>query len=576
MPRRRVIQRSSGEQSFMADLQFRTGVGARHPLGSWAGTRPLGVWITPNRVIVAVALLALALRLYYLSRPGYLFGVTEYDDGSYLGSAIRLVNGQLPYRDFVFVQPPGITLLMVPVALVAKVTGTAWGLALGRILTVLAGTVGVAATGLLVRHRGTLAVLLACGISAVHPESVASAHTVLVEPWLVLFCLIGALAAFDGNRLADGRRMVWAGVVFGFAGVVESWAIVPVVVVLVLSAARPRRAAAFALAVAAGFLVPTLPFAALAPRGFYQSVVVAQIGSRLNATRIYSLYRVRLMTGLSDILHPANFVVIGAAVVIIGLAAAGAAAPWWLTRQPPSALDCFAAATGGLMAVIFLWPPQFHYHFVGFLVPFLALSVALAVSRLLTVLRPWAFRPGLRPGLGVIPRPRLGAAPRPGHWVAIEAVLRPAVAGLAVVGIAVAAVIQVSYERTQQASVSPSEYAAVRRVIPPGACVLADEVSYLVVADRFLSNVPGCPVIDDGTGVNYALSHGLSTATGAGRVPSVAALWRSAFVHSQFVWLSYHASKRIPWTPSIASYFHAHFTRVPGLGPGITLYQRKR
>jgi hypothetical protein len=560
----------------MADLQFRPGIDARRALGSWTGARAWGGWTTPNVVIVAVTALALALRLYYLSRPGYLFGVTEYDDGSYLGSAIRLVHGQLPYRDFVFVQPPGITLLMVPVALAAKITGTAWGLALGRILTVLAGTAGVAAAGLLVRHRGTIAVLLACGICAVHPESVASAHTVLVEPWLVLFCLIGALAAFEGDRLADGRRIVWAGVAFGFAGVIESWAIVPVVVVLALSAARPRRAAAFALAVAAGFLVPTLPFAALAPRGFYSSVVVAQIGSRLNATRIYSLYRIRLMIGLSDILHPPNFVVIGTTVLVIGLVAAGVGAGWRLTRRRPVALDCFAAAAGGLMAVIFLWPPQFHYHFVGFLVPFLALSVALAVSRLLGAARPLAIRPGLRPGLGSIPRPRLGTAPRPGHWVAIETAARRAVAAGAVVGIAVAAVIQVSYERTQQASVSPSEYAAVRRVIPPGACVLADEVSYLVVADRFLSDVPGCPVIDDGTGVNYALSGGLSTATGAGRVPSVAALWRSAFVHSQFVWLSYHASKRIPWTPSIAGYFHAHFTLVHGLGAGITLYQRRR
>ena len=56
-------------------------------------------------------------------------------------------------------QPPGITLLMVPAALLAKVTGTAWGLAIGRILTMLAGTASIALTGLLVRHRGRLAVL---------------------------------------------------------------------------------------------------------------------------------------------------------------------------------------------------------------------------------------------------------------------------------------------------------------------------------------------------------------------------------------------------------------------------------
>src|SRR6266446_2318187 len=88
--------------------------------------------LTPvNLVITAVTVLGLGLRLFYLTRPGYLLGVTEYDDGSYFGSAVRLVHGVLPYRDFVFVQPPGITILMVPTALAAKVVGTAWGLALG-------------------------------------------------------------------------------------------------------------------------------------------------------------------------------------------------------------------------------------------------------------------------------------------------------------------------------------------------------------------------------------------------------------------------------------------------------------
>jgi hypothetical protein len=57
-------------------------------------------------------------------------------------------------------------------------------------------------------------------------------------------------------------------------------------------------------------------------------------------------------------------------------------------------------------------------------------------------------------------------------------------------------------------------------------------------------------------------------------VPAVAALWQSAFERSQFIWLSFHASKRIPWTPSILRYFHAHFGRVHGLGPGIYLYKR--
>ena len=150
-------------------------------------------WLTPvNIVIIVTTLVALGLRLYYqYTRPGWLVGVTEYDDGPYFGSAVRLVHGSMPYRDFIMVQPPGITLLMSPVGLLTYWTGTAWGLAIGRMLTVLAGTAAVALAGLLVRHRGVLAVLITCGVMAVYSDAVAAAHTVLVEPWLVLFCVIG-------------------------------------------------------------------------------------------------------------------------------------------------------------------------------------------------------------------------------------------------------------------------------------------------------------------------------------------------------------------------------------------------
>ena len=99
------------------------------------GRRP--AWLTPvNLTIIIITLVALVLRVYYqYTRPGFLLGVTEYDDGPYFGSAVRLVHGSMPYRDFVLVQPPGITLLMSPVGLLTYWTGTAWGLAIGRILT---------------------------------------------------------------------------------------------------------------------------------------------------------------------------------------------------------------------------------------------------------------------------------------------------------------------------------------------------------------------------------------------------------------------------------------------------------
>jgi hypothetical protein len=530
--------------------------------------------LTPvNVVIAAMTLLALGLRLFYLTRPGYLLGVTEYDDGSYFGSAVRLVHGMLPYRDFVFVQPPGITLLMTPVALLARVTGTDWGLAVARIATMLVGAAGVALAGLLVRHRGVLAALIACGVVAIYPDSVASAHTLLVEPWLVLFCLAGAVAVFDGDRITgSSRRLIWGGVAFGFAGVIEAWAIIPVLVIVLLGLRWPRRMAFYAGGVAAGFLIPVLPFAALAPRMFYKSVIVAQVGGRVNAARMPLWYRLREMSGFANdpgVRHLYILAVIAGTIAFVIVACVLASL---LTRRLPPALEWFAYLTTAAVVGIFLWPAQFHYHFSGFLAPFIGLSIALPAARLVAAVQSRAAGAGAEAGAEAEGAPAGHArADGPGagqllSWCAVA---------LAVALIAAGTWSQATFESKLYPSAPVAMMAAGERIIPPGACVLADNSAYTLVANRFLSNVPGCPVIDDGTGANYALSNGRSALTGAGQVPAVAALWHSAFAHAQYVWLTSLSRLRIPWTPALTAYFHANFVRVPNHTHHLRLYVRK-
>ncbi len=524
--------------------------------------------LTPvNLVIAAVTVLALGLRLFYLTRPGYLVGVTEYDDGSYFGSAIRLVHGVLPYRDFVFVQPPGITLLMAPVALLSRVIGTDAGLAVARVLTMLAGAAGVALAGLLVRHRGALAALLACGVVAVYPDSVSSAHTLLVEPWLVLFCLAGAVAVFDGDQItSSGRRLIWGGAAFGFAGVIEAWAIVPVLVIAVLGVRLPRRTAIYLGGVAAGFAVPVLPFAALAPRNFYDSVITAQVGDRVNAARMPLWYRLRQMSGFANEPHVRHLFVAGVLALIVMFVIVACAAALLLTRRLPPPIEWFAYASAAAVVGIFLWPAQFHYHFSGFLAPFLGLSVALPAARLLSAI----------PGRGGLVQPEGSPADRiPVGRRRADQVLLWSVAGLAAAGVAAGAWNQAAFERKLQPDAPVAMMAAGQRIIPPGACVLADNVAYTVTSNRFVSSVPGCPTVDDGTGANYALSKGRGTTTGAGRVPAVAAMWRSAFEHAQYVWLTGLNHRRIAWTPALTAYFHANFVHVANHMHDLRLYVRK-
>ncbi|HEY3036148.1 MAG TPA: hypothetical protein VGJ54_16000 [Streptosporangiaceae bacterium] len=499
-------------------------------------------------VIIVATLVGLALRLYQLSRPGYLLGITEYDDGTDFGSAVRLVHGALPYRDFIMVQPPGITLLMAPVALATKTLGTVSGMAAARVLTALASAAAVPLGGLLTRHRGLLAVTVTCGILAVYPDSLLAARTVLLEPWLVLGCLLGALAVFDGDRLAGGRRLLWGGLAFGFAGAVKVWAILPVLVIIALTARRPRDAARFAAGVAVGFLAAVLPFALLAPGTFYRSVILAQL-VRADLARVPLGLRLQHMLGLTHApqLPTPALVAIAAAVIVIiaGLSVLAVR----LTHQAPPALEKFATATFALVAVAFLWPSDFYNHYSAFLAPFLALAIALPLSR-------------------VLGAPAVASArARP------MVLLRRGAALLAVLTLTAFAVLQAAAESHLAAAIPASEISAAERVIPPGACVLSDQMSYTIAIDRFASDVPGCSTMVDGVGSDYALSGGRNGLTGAGNVPAVEQLWMSAFRAAQYLWLTSDNTRRIPWTPRLRTYFLANF--VPLTQGPDWLYVRK-
>ncbi len=532
------------------------GASGRSPSDAAASPGSLGGWLAPvNLAIVACTLLALALRLLLLSRPGYLLGVTEYDDGPYFGSSVMLVHGLLPYKEFILVQPPGITLLMVPAALLSKITGTAAAMATGRVLTTLASTAGVLLAGLLVRHRGLLTVIVTCGIIAVYPDSVSTARTILVEPWLVLFCLLGALALFDGSRLTSSRkRLIWGGVSFGFAGCVEVWAIFPVVVLACMFLPQIRRLAVFAGGVALGFLVPCLPFAALAPKRFYQSLYVAQVAPRAGSTRVPLGPRLSNMLGIVNLHltpHPLVLIEVLTGLLIVAVAAV-IAAGWLLGHRAPPQLDWFALITTAVVVLMFLWPDQFHYHFAAFLAPFFALSIALPLGRLLDVL-----------GAGTSWLSRQQAAEL---W-------KPAAAlgGLAIVLLAMA---QASFESHLRLPFGPIP-AQIQRIIPKGACVGTDQVSYLLMANRFSPDQANCPHMLDGLGSDLGFSNGLKPSTGAGNAPEVQALWRDEFHRSQFIWLSYNAYRRVAWFPELRAYFHDNFVLVFKHGWHDSLYARK-
>ncbi|HEY2578113.1 MAG TPA: hypothetical protein VGI74_17560 [Streptosporangiaceae bacterium] len=512
-------------------------------------------WRTPVGVAILVAtVIGLALRLLQLTRPGHLLGVTEYDDGVYFGSAIRLINGVMPYKDFTLVQPPGLIVLMTPIAALSKVTGSAWGMGIARLITACAGAASVPLAGLLVRRRGLLAVIITCGIMAVFPDAILAAHTALQEPWLVLFCLIGLLAVFEDDRLTgNSSRLAWGGVALGFAGAVKLWAIFPIVVIAVLCLPSMRRVGTYLGGVAVGFLVPVLPFLVAAPSMFWRGVFLAQL-VRVDNARTSWATRLADLSGLGATVNPKVGVATATTalvIVLIALLVAGACvAASVVTHRLPPPLEWFALVTSLLVFISFLVPADFYYHYAAFFTPFLALAVGLPVARLVAGLqqRSGQRSPGLRP--------------------------EAAAAGLAVLVLLVMTIVQGHSEAVLKPATDPTSAPAT---IPPGACVLTDQVSFTIAADRFTSSAPGCPQLVDGDGTDLALSEGHNGVSGAAHNPAVRAIWDSAFQKAQYVWLSNTffdktVARRIAWTHALRLYFGDNFQLVPG--PTKNLYKR--
>jgi hypothetical protein len=210
-----------------------------------------------------------------------------------------------------------------------------------------------------------------------------------------------------------------------------------------------------------------------------------------------------------------------------------------------------------LIIAMFLWPPQFHYHFAEFLAPFMALTLALPVSRLLG---------GARPDGLAVTWPSTGSAK-----TARQAGL--AIASVSAVALAVVAAFQFRFESGAPRVIGPIP-AAIDQLIPPGACVLTDQASVTLAANRFVSTDPNCPKLIDSLGTTLALSNGLKPQTGAANVAAVNTAWSQAFSKAQYVLLTATNTRRIAWSPQLEAYFTSHFHPVYMSPRKLVLYVR--
>ncbi len=490
-------------------------------------------------VPLAVAGLALAACVDQLAQAHALLGIDEYDDGVYLGAALRLVNGAAPYRDFTFLHPPGIILLLSPLAALARWTGTRAFTAEARVLTVLVASANAGLLAWLLRHRGTPAMLIAGGTLAVFPLAVAADHTVLLEPYLVLFCLLGATAMVAGDNLASRKRLVLAGVAFGFAGAVKIWAIFPLAVALGCCVPHFRRKGGpLFFGAVAGFTLPSLPFFFFAPTNFVRDTIVLQLG-RARSTGWPPGLRLLNITGLVGLpgLHATVDLALIVAVVYVLIVACAYLVPPWT-----SPLDWFALGSASATVAAILVAPDFVPHYAYFTAAFLALLLGVSCARLLRAASDWA-------------------AYRETATGRMVAQAQGLVVVVAVLVIAAGFAEGRRFIRDQPWRVTFGDPGPpIARVIPKGACVVTDEPAFTIIADRFVAESGKCPAMVDSYGEWLAADRKHPPPSPGPYDPGLVSAWRSWSSAAGYVVLT--SQFRIPWTPGLRSWFDSHFEAV--------------
>ena len=408
---------------------------------------------------------------YQLSLPFVLLGIhgytgNGYDDGVYLGAATRLVHGVLPYRDFDFVQPPGITLVMGPVALIGRVVGTRDAMAVARCLTAAVTGLNAALAAYVVRDRGKTAMLVAGVSLALFPLAVAADQSLLLEPYLVCLSLLGVIALFTRDGLASPRRVLLAGLVLGFAGTIKLWAVLPAAAALLCCVPKWRRGFfPLSLGLFVGFVVPSLPFFAFAPHAFVHDILTSQLHRGTSGLDGLSIsQRLVMISGISGLpnINATTGLAVGLAIGLAALAALVYSTTW----RRRSRLDWFILVATVIVIAGMFSSPEFYDHYAYFPAAFLALLLGVCISQVVTWVRQSAAHFGLA-------RRRAPAV----------------LASLAVCTLFIVAVVLVVRQDTTYAASylsSSNDPAAIAEAeVPDGSCVVFDYAILAINADRF-------------------------------------------------------------------------------------------
>jgi hypothetical protein len=340
----------------------------------------------------AICLLAFVVRLTGTFRGGGLYGLGNYDDGVHFGAALGLVNGLLPYRDFLLLHPPGVVLALAPFATLSWLVGEPHAMAAARLAWMALGGLNTVLCGLVIRPLGRIPALVTALFYALCIGAVYVEHTPLHEPvaTTVLLLALVIIRLMGSGQHVGQRQYLAAGLLLGVSPVFKIWGVVVVLVVVgCVAHLRGRRPAlTVLLAAAASCAAVCLPFFLAAPERMWRMVVLAQVNRRRvlesPVKRLDDILGSREWEVARELVH---HVVLGAVLLTVG-----AALVICLIRTELRVLAALLISHGLLV----MTTPMWFLHYAGMSAAPIALVLGGALAAILDwsrQRRPWATIP---------------------------------------------------------------------------------------------------------------------------------------------------------------------------------------
>jgi alpha-1,2-mannosyltransferase len=417
-------------------------------------TKPTLAARLPGVALVAlICAVAYVARLVPVVRGGGLRGMNSYDGAVYYAAAAGLAHGLLPYRDFLFLHPPGIVVALLPFAALGRVIGDPYGMEAATLAWLGIGALNAVLVSRILRPLGVPAALVGGLFYAVfYPAVFIERSTLLEAPaaTVTLVALLLLIKAPTARPIAPQVVLV-AGTLLGVSAGIKIWGMVVLVAVLGWTwiTYGARRGLLLLVGAGVGTTVVCLPFFAAAPGSMWRMVVVDQLGRPRSTLGLAQ--RLTDMVGMTT-LH-AGFVAVAVAVVVAVVGCVLAVR----SRQGRLAVVVLVASS----ALLVCTPPWF-VHYAGLIAAPAAIMVGAAVPTLIGVAR------------------SIGA--------------RGLVVSLLVAGLAVVAVPVLSARFGRPFPAAP----IAERAASLGGCVTTDDPTTLIETDLLQRNLQrGCKLVVD-------------------------------------------------------------------------------